>query len=233
MTEAVERRERFLRVCVEAGATPDKALAQARAMEEFIINGIVAPLMLAPPPQEPAGSADKKATAALPPSAEAGSAKAKDAAPPAPPRKARHGKAWTPGKVAEFERMWQADAGISEIAAKFNLTKAAAYERARILGLGRRRPPGGRRAAAPVTTPATSDLPSAARPAGAGPVSIEGVIRFLQSCDMHIEKDPNSVKMPRWLVDGLRDEALTADELLIYANKERRRIGMSELIYGL
>jgi len=218
VTEAIERRERFLRVCLKAGAPPDKALAQALAMEDFVVKGTVAPLMLAPPD---------------------------------PRQKSGQQKTWTPEKVAEFKQMWAADANISDIAAKFNLTKQSAYQRARELGLGRRRPLGnwgrGRKAnsaeaaatvakATPASRPPmpdTSDLPPAAQPGVPEETNIEGVMRFLQSRDVHLRKDPNSNRPLRWLVEGRRDRALNAEELLSYANREKRLIGQPELVYGL
>lgn len=327
VTEAVERRERFLRVCLEAGAPPDKALAQALAMEDFVVKGTVAPLMLMPPEPEPAGPVHEPLAADPSSAPEADPAKTEDAPPPrqspykkdgrgtrwtaeriaefkemwladvgisdigakfnltklsaysrgkalglkrrrrwgvkgapttaapAPRQKIAHRKAWTPAKLADFKEMWQADAGVLEIAAKFDLSKPSVYQRAQKMGLGRRRLQGGTRTAttapapdrpdapaaeatpapprpSPTPLPDTSDLPAAQGPGGPEYTDIEGVIRFLQSRDIHLEK-ANIGKTPRWMVEGRRDQALNADELISYANNERRRIGKPALVYGL
>lgn len=414
MTDATERRERFLSACLETGAPADKALAQALAMEHFVVNGIVAPLMLMPPEPEPAGPVHEPLAADPSSAPEAGSAKTEDAPPPrqspykkdgrgtrwtaeriaefkemwladvdisdigakfnltklsaytrgkalglkrrrrwgakgaitsapaakAPSQKIAHRKAWTPAKLADFKEMWQADADVLEIALEFNVSKPSVYQRAKKMGLERRRAPGKRRTATPAQAPApdrpdappavatpatpqrgrpttwadekvarfkelwesgvraewiaekletskgavysransmglsrrspggtsplpwasrepdsepepdapvkaepaappcpplpdTSGLPRAPRPNGPEQTDIEGVMRFLMSRDIHVEKDANSIKRPRWLVEGRRDQALTATELISYANRERRRIGQPQLVYGL
>lgn len=260
--DAIERRERFLLAALEAGGDPVGALEHARAMEGFIVNGLEAQRLLAPPRKPaPAEAEDdgpakptppKPATKIEPPPAKGG-----NAARPAGPRKAERGKAWPLEKMAEFKRMWEANADISEITAKFNVCEGTAYQRARKLGLGRRRPPGGERTATPAPTPEpdrpdappaaatpapprpsptplpdTSGLPAASRLPRPEYTSIEGVIRFLQSRDIHLEK-ANSGKTPRWMVEGRRDQALNADELISYANQERRRMEMPLLVYGL
>lgn len=236
MENAVERRERFVLAALEAGGDPGEALAQARAMEDFIINGIEARRLL-PPPRDPAS-----AEAAADPPAETQGAKTKAAVPPpAAPRKRGRSNSWVPEKIAEFTEMWRADADILQIAAKFNLTEAMTYKRANKLGLGRRRPHGGERTTAPAPAcrsraariPDTSGLPATAPAAGPEATSIDGVLHFLMSRDHHIARDPDSKKRPRWQVDGLRGRGLTAGELLAFANKERRRIGQRDLIYGL
>lgn len=362
MPEATDRRERFVLACLKAGAAPDKALAQARAMEEFVVAGTVAPLMLAPPPEpasepepkppvdktepvsdsvasagaqpapkpEPAPEPAKPAHTAPPvkrprggngrgllPTGKVaefsamwkesvstekmavhfgmnrstvylwarrlklgrriikrghkfapagGKARRAEAAAPAsrsraegkPAAKIVHGSTWTTEKVAEFKRMWRAGADTSDIAAKFNLAKGSVKVRASTLGLGGRGPKGEKRAAtpAPARTPTpdqsiaapamaapaprpqqsplpdTSGLAPLPKPTGAEQTDIEGVIRFLMSRDIHLEK-ANIGKTPRWMLEGHRDKVLTAAQLIIYANAERRRIGRPELVYGL
>lgn len=146
-------------------------------------------------------------------------------------------KTWTPDKIDAFTQMWIAGAPIKEIAMRFDLTRGSAYARAHALKLGRRP---GARGLRPAVSPSPQDAPlpdTSGLPAAPtdwlNEIDVTGVIRYLQSRDVILAKDPNSHKTPRWLIEGRRDRALTADELLVYANTERRLSGQPELHYAV